>query len=133
MAGVAYIDSSALVKLVVREPETSALEADLADRPGLITSHLAVLECRRAARRSKAARLLHTFDAVVEALYLLDITPALLDHAARADPATLRALDAIHLATALSLDEPDLELITYDDRLAEAARASGLTVVQPGR
>jgi predicted nucleic acid-binding protein len=45
----------------------------------------------------------------------------------------VRALDAIHLATALAIDDDELEFITYDDRLADAARAEGLTVVQPGR
>jgi predicted nucleic acid-binding protein len=52
MAGIAYIDSSALLKLVVREAETSSLEADLAEREGLIASRLAALECRRASRRA---------------------------------------------------------------------------------
>lgn len=129
----AYIDSSALVKLVVREPETSALEAYLADCSGLITSRLAVLECKRAARRARPQRILQTLNHVIETLYLLEITPAVLDHAARVDPPALRSLDAIHLATAMSISDPDLEVITYDDRLAEAARAGGLTVVQPGR
>jgi predicted nucleic acid-binding protein len=45
----------------------------------------------------------------------------------------LRSLDAIHLATALSINEPGLEVITYDGRFAEAALASGLRVIQPGR
>jgi uncharacterized protein len=130
---VAYVDSSALLKLAVRERETSALEADLASRSGLLASRLAVLECRRAARRAGVRRVLRAVDGILEALYLLDITPAILDEAAALDPAVLRSLDAIHLATALSIDEPDLDVITYDGRLAGAARASGLTVVQPGR
>jgi hypothetical protein len=55
------------------------------------------------------------------------------DEAARLGSAQVRALDAIHLATALAIGDDDLEFITYDDRLADAARAEGLTVVQPGR
>jgi uncharacterized protein len=129
----AYVDSSALLKLAVREPETSALEADLAARDGLVSSRLAVLECRRAARRASHTRVLQTVDQVLDAIYLLDITPAILDEAARADPPLLRSLDALHLATALSIGDAGVEVITYDSRFADAARAHGLTVVQPGR
>jgi predicted nucleic acid-binding protein len=131
--GIAYLDSSALLKLVVVEPETSALEADLAGRDGLVASRLAALECRRAARRTSNKRVLQTVEQVLDAVYLLDITPAILDRAAIADPPLLRSLDAIHLATAVSIDDPRLEVITYDRRFAEAAQSSGLRVAQPGR
>jgi hypothetical protein len=131
--GVAYVDSSALLKLVVVEPETSVLEADLAGRDGLVVSRLAALECRRAARRISNTRVLQTVEQVLDAVYLIEITPAILDRAAIADPPLLRSLDAIHLATALSIEETDLEVITYDRRLADAARSSGLRVAQPGR
>lgn len=132
MSPNAYVDSSALLKLARREPETSALEADLAGRDGLLASRLAALECRRAARRSSRPRVLQTVDEVLAAVYLLDLTEAIIDQAAIIDPPVLRSLDAIHLATALSIGDPDLEVITYDARFAEAARAHGLTVVQPG-
>jgi predicted nucleic acid-binding protein len=56
----------------------------------------------------------------------------ILDAAAAADPPRLRSLDAIHLATALSVDDPRMEVITYDRGFAEAPRANGLIVVQPG-
>lgn len=78
-------------------------------------------------------RLLQAVEGVFEALYLLDITPALIDAAAALEPPLLRSLDAIHLATALSIDDPHLELITYDERQADAARARSLVVVAPGR
>jgi predicted nucleic acid-binding protein len=133
MPGTVYVDSSALLKLAVREPETAPLESHLATRDGLVTSRLAVLECRLAARRASHARLLQTIDQVLDAVYLLDITPAILDDAATANPPLLRALDAVHLATALSIGDAQLEVITYDTRLADAARANGLSVVQPGR
>lgn len=133
MGAVAYIDSSALLKLVVREEETSALEADLAARDGLVTSRLALLECRRAARRVPHRRLVQTVDAVFEAVYLLEITPSILDAAAALNTPHLRSLDAIHVATAMSVGDPALDVLTYDTRCADAARASGLTVVQPGR
>ena len=130
--GAAYVDSSALLKLAFREAETAALEAHLATSDGLVSSRLAVLECRRVARRLPHRRPLQTVDQVLDAVYLLDITPAILDNAASADPTVLRSLDAIHLATALSIGDPELEVITYDMRFANAARENGLTVVQPG-
>jgi len=71
-------------------------------------------------------------DAVLESVYLLDLSRTILHEAAALAPPALRTLDAIHLATALSIGDRTLDVITYDARLAEAARASGLTVVQPG-
>jgi len=133
VAGTAYVDSSALLKLALREPETAALEADLADRDGLVASRLEVVECRRAARRASHRRVLSTVDEILDAIYLIEVTPAILDAAAAADPPPLRSLDAIRLATALSVRDPRMDVITYDDRFADAARAHGLTVVQPGR
>ena len=132
MGGTAYVDSSALLKLAVREPETSALEADLANRDGLVASRLAVVECRRAARRASNRRVLQTVDEILQAIYLIEVTPAILDDAAAADPPLLRSLGAIHLATALSVGDPGMEVITYDRRFAEAARAHGLIVAHPG-
>ena len=132
MPGLAYIDSSALVKLVVAEPETPALEAELAERTGLLTSALAALECRRAVRRVSGRRRLGNVDEMLAAVVLVDITPGLLETAAQLDPPLLRSLDAIHVATALAADDPNLDVITYDDRLAEAATANGLRVVRPG-
>lgn len=131
--GIAYIDSSALLKLIVREDETSALEADLADRDGLVTSALAVVECRRALRRAGPKRLLQHAEEVFESVYLVEVTRPILERAADLQPPLLRSLDAIHLATAMAVGEPGLELLTYDDRLAEATRDAGLRVLQPGR
>ena len=132
MAGTAYVDSSALLKLAVREPETAALEADLAGREGLVASRLAVVQCRRVARRASHRRVLQTVDQILDAIYLIEVTPAILDAAGALDPPLLRSLDAIHLATALSVGEAQMEVITYDRRFAEAAKANGLIVVQPG-
>jgi len=133
----AYVDSSAVLKLAIREPETAALEAHLAGLDGLVSSRLTVLECRRATRRASPARsnvrLLQSVEGVLDAIYLLDLTQTILDDAAGADPPLLRSLDAIHLATALSIGDAQVEVITYDTRFADAARANGLTVVQPGR
>lgn len=127
----AYIDSSALLKLVVRENETSALEADLAERDGLVVSAIALVECRRAARRAALKRLLQRIDELFESVYLIAVTPAILERAALIEPLQVRSMDAIHIATALSLDDRTLDLITYDGRMADAARTNGLRVVRP--
>lgn len=63
---------------------------------------------------------------------LLPLDDALLDEASSLGPTGLRSLDAIHLATALSVREEIGALFTYDERLAEAAKARGLPVSQPG-
>jgi uncharacterized protein len=133
MSRVAYIDSSALLKMAFQEPENSAVEADLAQRDGLVASTLVALECRRAARRHSNRRAAQAVEEMLEAVWLVEITPAILDRAASVNPPLVRSLDAIHVATALSIAEPGLEIITYDGRMAAAALASGLRVVQPGR
>jgi predicted nucleic acid-binding protein len=131
MAGTAYVDSSALLKLAVREPETAALEADLAQRDGLLASRLDLVECRRAALRAPHRRVLQSIDQILETIYLIEMTPAILDAAAAADPPTLRSIDAIRVATALSIGDAGMEVITYDGRFDDAARANGLIVVHP--
>jgi uncharacterized protein len=131
-APYAYVDTSALVKLVVAEAETAALEHDLAARAGLLCSALGATELLRACQRGLPRRYLGQVDEVVSALVLLDVTPAILSRAAALAPADLRTLDAIHLATVLSLDDSTVEIVTYDARMARAARAHGLRTVHPG-
>ena len=84
----------------------------------------------RAVRRSAPDRVVQA-RAVLDALTLLEVTTAVFEEAGRLDPAVVRSLDAIHLAAALSLGD-DLEgLVTYDERLADAARGNGVAVVAP--
>ena len=126
-----YLDTAALVKLVVAEQETPALRAWLgvADRDP-VSCDLARTELMRAVRRAAPDRVVQA-RAVLDALTLLEVTTAVFEEAGRLDPAVVRSLDAIHLAAALSLGD-DLEgLVTYDERLAEAARANGVAVVAP--
>ena len=133
MSSLAYLDASALVKLVVAEPETNALERDVLQREALLSSRLAATELRRAASRSGSRAALGHVDEVLEAVYLIDVTAAILEAAGELKPADLRTLDAIHLATALSMSTPDVDFITYDDRLGRAAARQGLAVTSPGR
>ena len=129
-----YVDSSALLKLVLLEPERSALEQVLSCWPDRISSVILAIECRRIVLRAGdppgvRARLEEEIDAV--ALIRLDETVQRL--AGSIGPHDVRSLDAIHLATALSCGEHPEAFITYDDRLAAAARTLRLNVLQPGR
>ncbi|HVX21158.1 MAG TPA: type II toxin-antitoxin system VapC family toxin [Acidimicrobiales bacterium] len=126
-----YLDASALTKLVVAEPETAALRGWLDSAERLpVASGLVRTELLRAVRRFLPERLALA-RAVLDAVTLLRIATPVLDEAGRLDPPGLRSLDAVHLATALDLGD-DLEgLVTYDDRLADAAGQYGIRVVAP--
>mgnify|MGYP001828330213 FL=1 len=126
-----YIDTSALVKLVVGETETVALRSWLQEEDrDLVTCDLARTELMRSVRRVVPDRALQA-RSVLDAVTLVDVTASVFEMAGRLDPAGLRSLDAIHLAAALDLGD-DLEgLVTYDDRMADAAIANGVPVVAP--
>lgn len=128
---VFYLDTSALVRLVVAEPETDALLAWLAasDR-NPASSDLARTELVRAARRVAPDRM-EQARVVLESLTILDLPTATFEEAGRLGSDALRSLDAIHLAAALTLGDDLQGLVTYDDRLAKAARALGIPVVAP--
>jgi predicted nucleic acid-binding protein len=127
---VIYLDSSALVKLVVREPESAALRGYLRADPERASCALARVEVIRAVRPqgpaavARARRLLRRLD-------LLALDDELLDRAAALDRAVLRSLDAIHLAAAQTLTDAITAVVTYDHRMAAAAAALGLPVVAP--
>lgn len=112
-----YLDTSALAQLVVVEPESRALHTWVTapDRV-LVSSDLARTELLRA---------------VLDALVLLRVTTAVVEEAALLEPAGLRSLDAVHLASALALGDDLDGVVTYDDRLAEACALHGVPVVAP--
>lgn len=126
-----YLDTSALVKLVVAESETDALRAWLAEAgTEFVACDVARTELMRAVRRVVPDRALQA-RAVLDSLLLTEVTTAVFEVAGRLDPAGLRSLDAIHLAGALDLGDELDGLVTYDDRLAEAAVSNGVTVIAP--
>lgn len=126
-----YADTSALVKLAVLEPESSALRAwATGGTVAMAASDLARTELLRAVRRAAPAAAGAARD-VLSRLLLISATSDIFDAAARLDPVELRSLDAVHLASALALGD-DLEgIVTYDERLGDAARALGLPVLAP--
>jgi predicted nucleic acid-binding protein len=130
------VDASAIVKLATSEVETQALRAHLAQHRHLVTSRLTTVEVARALRRRGPETEASAMDPMREIFQHLDLVELDEDVAATAAtvaPAILRSLDAIHLASALAIGEELTEIITYDSRLATAARNAGLEVQAPGQ
>jgi predicted nucleic acid-binding protein len=126
---VLYLDSSAIVKLVVREPETPALMPVVAADPDVVTSAIAYPEVMRAIRRIGGP--VPRAEQVLSSIALIPVDRAILMEASAVAPTSLRTLDAIHIASALSL-QPDLDgFVAYDARLSEAATAAGLRRLAP--
>ena len=130
---LAYVDTSALVKLVIEEVETQELAASL---PGLTTlsSVLAAPELHRAVRRHPLVDLhvLRRVDDVLERIRLMSMTADILHRARSLEPTMLRTLDALHVSTALTLGSRLDVLVTYDLRMGQAAAVNGLHVISPG-
>jgi len=125
-----YLDSSAIVKLAVRENESDQLRRYLRRRRPLVSSSLARTEVMRA--------LLPGGDDAVAAgwkvltrLDLVRVSTRVLNEAAVLLPADLRSPDAIHLATARRLGQDLGAIVTYDERMAAAATKLGHRVAAP--
>lgn len=118
------------MKLPLREAEKDALLLELVEWEGFASSSLLGVESLRA-----CARYGPTYEYAarewMEGLALLPIDDGVLDIAAELEPAGLRSLDALHLATAISLGNELGVFFTYDDRLARAAEENGLAVARP--
>lgn len=130
-----YADSSALVKLVRDEPESSALRAFIADAD-IVSSELILTEIPRAIRRLDLHQpllelLIVRAGELVDAVALLPLDRALLLAAGALEGRFLRALDAIHVAAAVDLSPLDA-FVSYDERQAAAARLAGIRTVAPG-
>jgi uncharacterized protein len=124
-----YVDSSALVKLIVEEASSAAVERFLRGQ-ACISSDLARAEVVRAARRCSPEATAEA-RAVLRALDLISISADVYDAAGVIGRPALRTLDAVHLACALQLGDELAGVVTYDERLARAAAELGLSVVAP--
>jgi hypothetical protein len=129
---VIALDSSALVKLVVDEPESAALETWLSGRAPLsvAASDLVRVEVIRAVARADPAGVPRA-RTLLAGVDLVPVSRDLLETAADLGPPSLRSLDAVHLATALGLGSALDAFVVYDERLARAATEAGLPVVAP--
>ena len=126
-----YLDASAIVKLVVPEPESAVLRSELARDAVWVSSALARVELLRALRRTGAAPNSFRFaEELLDRMALVAVDQPILNAAAAVEPAGLRSLDALHLATVLSLVGVDA-FVGYDERLNAAAAAAGLPVLSP--
>ena len=128
MASIWYADSSALVTFFAIEPESGAL-LEAISGPSIVTSAVALVEVPRAMGR---LGLPHPGASVFARLDIVPLSADVIARAASLPPVTLRSLDAIHIASALSLDTRCDGLFTYDRQVTAAARAAGLSVRSPG-
>lgn len=131
-----YLDASAVVKLVVDEPESKALRTFI-DGADLVSCELILAEVPRAIRRAAARDerlpleiLIARAGQTIDNLALAPLDRALLLAAGALAEPLLRALDAIHVAAAADLSPIDA-FVTYDDRQAAAARLTGMRTMSP--
>jgi predicted nucleic acid-binding protein len=125
-----YLDSSALVKLAIEEPESGALRAHLRRRKTLVSSALARTEVLRALLLEGEEGIARG-RAVLGRVELIRVNDRLLNAAGLLQPPEVRSLDAIHLATARELGSDLGQVISYDERMVEAAKGLGLKTASP--
>lgn len=129
---VAYLDASAVVKLVIPEAESAQLLEFVRGLDRAISSELTVIEVGRAAARADGSAGLSRAAEVCRRLDLQPIDSHIIDRARQLKPATVRSLGAIHLASALEPRVAPL-LVAYETRLLQAASDHQLVVASPGR
>lgn len=126
-----YLDTSAAVKLVLQERGSRALSTwAAAHADNVVSSDLLRTELLRATRRGAPDQLTRA-RAVLDSIMLLRVPAETFERAAELESLTLRNLDAVHLAAALELGDDLDGLVTYDERLAEAAERHGIATVAP--
>jgi len=125
-----YVDSSAIVKLAIAEPESPALRRYLSRRRPLVSSALARTEVGRALLPSGPEAVARG-ELVLRRIQLLRVNDRVLREAGRMTPPELGSLDAIHLASVRELGSAVSQIVTYDGRMADAAKACGWTVSTP--
>jgi uncharacterized protein len=124
------VDASAIAKLIRREPESDAVREHLGGFVSLTTSRLAVVELGRLAQREGIGGT--QVQAVLRAFALVEVSAPIARRAAELPGPALRALDAVHLATALALGDDLGAFVVYDRRLRIEAERLGLPVTSPG-
>jgi predicted nucleic acid-binding protein len=125
-----YLDSSAIVKLAVAEPESAALRRYLRRRRPLVSSALARAEVARALL-PLGEPAVRRGQEVLARLELVRVSDRILAAAGALHPVELRTLDAIHVATAQQLGRDLARVVTYDERMRAAAQAAGCPVAAP--
>lgn len=127
----AYVESSALTKLVLDEHGSEELRSALRHHEHVVSSDLTCVEVTRASARARGEQGVARARAALLPIASIPIDRAIIDAASRLEPSTLRSLDAIHVATALALGTEHVTFYSYDSRTIEAARSAGLAVATP--
>lgn len=129
MAGI-YLDTSAIGRALLAEPEARAIRTMIADFETRWSSELLVVELRRLAAREGIEAVAEVF---LDGIGLLAVDSASLDRASRVQPIVVRSLDAVHLDAALTLrDRGEIEVVmTYDRQLQAGCAHHGLDVAAP--
>lgn len=126
-----YLDTSAFMKLVVEEASSKRMRAWHSSHKGqVVSSELMRIEALRTARTLKGSFLAPTRHAL-RTVHLIALSRSVCDMAAELSLEEIRSLDALHLASALLLGNELAGIVTYDEKLATAARSAGLEVIQP--
>ncbi len=127
-----YLDASAIIKLVRPEPSSLELFDFLRSMPERVTSVISAVEVPRAVRREFGSQGVRRADDVLAGIGLVELDAAIRARAAALEPVGLKALDAVHVATALELSTYMGLFVTYDERQGAAARRAGVDVLSPG-
>lgn len=130
MAGL-YVDTSALGRVLLGEPDAPAILRALRGFDQSVASQLLRVELRRLGLREG---LLGNADQLLSGVALVPLDVAVLEAAETVEPGSVATLDAIHLVTALRLADREAidAILTFDERLAEGARRHGIAVLAPG-
>jgi predicted nucleic acid-binding protein len=126
-----YLDSSAILKLIFEESDTTGLEAFLEQWPVQVSSALARVEVMRIGARVEDRAVEREANRVLRAINLVRVDDGIIAAAAAIKPTGLRSLDALHLATAHTFGHHLAGMVVYDRRLAAAARDHGIVVWAP--
>lgn len=127
-----YVDSSALLKRYVEEPDSELADELLRSDPLVVTGRHTVVEVRRNLARlvgeADLVGLRRAFAADLGVMSIIELDATTCEAAALiAESLAVRSLDALHLAAAQRVGGPPF--LTFDLRQAQAARALGLTVL----
>ena len=126
-----YLDTSAVAKLVLRERGSATMRRWAESHAEeLCSSDILRVELQRAVRRH-APHLMAQVRTILNAILLTTVSTEMYERAARVDPPLLRALDALHLVAAMELGDELEAIVTYDERLVEAAAANGIATLGP--
>ena len=134
---ILYVDTSALLKLLVREAESAAIERELLTWSELATSVIAEVELPRAVVRAREERPDAVIDGsvvlqgVLSSAAIIPLSEGVAVAARKVKPVHVGALDAIHIASALSLGEQLAGVTTYDKRMQDALQPLGISVIAP--